>query len=306
MSWGKSLPLVALIVGTGAPLRAKETGAAFLRVDAGARAAGMGSAFTAVADDATAAFWNPAGLARLDRRELNATHSDWIGDVRLDHLAYAHPSGGNVFAASLVYLSQGRLDARGADRRSLGTFQAQDAAAAFSWGRRMPGGRAAGLTVRAIDQRLAGVRASGAALDVGFLTEAGPRLRIGGVVRNVGPSMKFIDQKTALPTTAALGTQLRLGGGLSAVLDVKRAVFQGKTSVALGTEYWLMDRLALRAGYLSTGDLPSSGLSGSSTTPWSMQMGVGVRIASYQMDYALTPAGPFGNTQRLSLGYVFE
>src|SRR5438128_132046 len=40
-------------------------------VGAGARAMGMGGAFIAIADDATAASWNPAGLALLDRAQVS-------------------------------------------------------------------------------------------------------------------------------------------------------------------------------------------------------------------------------------------
>jgi hypothetical protein len=47
----------------------------FLKVPAGARAVGMGGAFTAVADDATAAYWNPAGLSFLGYREVYFQHA---------------------------------------------------------------------------------------------------------------------------------------------------------------------------------------------------------------------------------------
>jgi len=60
------LPLVAvlmLLVSTG-DLRADISNAAvlYLRIAPGARAAGMGEAYVAIADDATTTHWNPAGL----------------------------------------------------------------------------------------------------------------------------------------------------------------------------------------------------------------------------------------------------
>ncbi|MFC2083104.1 hypothetical protein ACFLSG_03600, partial [Candidatus Bipolaricaulota bacterium] len=45
----------------------------------GARAMAMGGAFTALADDATAAFWNPAGLAQLDDTRLVGVSTDLYG-----------------------------------------------------------------------------------------------------------------------------------------------------------------------------------------------------------------------------------
>ena len=53
---GVQLAAVLTIVLTAAPARAQSS-------PVGVRAAGMGDAFTAVADDATATYWNPAGLA---------------------------------------------------------------------------------------------------------------------------------------------------------------------------------------------------------------------------------------------------
>lgn len=46
-------------------------GAGWVPLGSGARALGMGNAFTSIADDATAAWWNPAGLAQLERPELS-------------------------------------------------------------------------------------------------------------------------------------------------------------------------------------------------------------------------------------------
>lgn len=55
----------------------------------GARSVGMGTAFVAAADDATAAFTNPAGLARLSRREVSA-------ELRFKRLASSYLSGGRI------------------------------------------------------------------------------------------------------------------------------------------------------------------------------------------------------------------
>ena len=64
----------------------------FLRIGVGARALGMGSAFAGLADDGTAAFWNPAGLATLQNREVTAMHAEQFGSiVKYDFLSYTMP-----------------------------------------------------------------------------------------------------------------------------------------------------------------------------------------------------------------------
>lgn len=48
----------------------------FLSHGVGARALGMGSAFVAIADDATATYWNPAGLTKVQKHSFSAMYSD--------------------------------------------------------------------------------------------------------------------------------------------------------------------------------------------------------------------------------------
>jgi long-subunit fatty acid transport protein len=55
-------------------------GLPFLKIGVG-RCTGMGEAFVAVADDATAAFWNPAGLALVQKRQALVNHIDWVADT---------------------------------------------------------------------------------------------------------------------------------------------------------------------------------------------------------------------------------
>jgi hypothetical protein len=68
----KSFSFLGLMLVTGVSFADQEgtTTATFLRMGQGARSEGMGGAFTAVADDAYATYWNPAGLAQITRQEL--------------------------------------------------------------------------------------------------------------------------------------------------------------------------------------------------------------------------------------------
>jgi len=66
----------------------------FLKLQLGARAIGMGGAFTAVADDATAPYWNPAGMVYLPYKEVQATHSERFGElVNHDYIGGVFPLG---------------------------------------------------------------------------------------------------------------------------------------------------------------------------------------------------------------------
>jgi hypothetical protein len=72
----------------------------FLTHGVGARALGMGSAFVAVADDVTAGYWNPAGVADVEGRQAQLMHSETFGDVvNYDTGAYVHPVSSNAALA---------------------------------------------------------------------------------------------------------------------------------------------------------------------------------------------------------------
>src|SRR2546422_3736959 len=62
----------------------------FLKIGVGARACAMGGAFVGVADDASALFWNAAGIARIDpdKSELSINHASWPAELNFDQIGY--------------------------------------------------------------------------------------------------------------------------------------------------------------------------------------------------------------------------
>jgi hypothetical protein len=99
---------VALVLLAASAADAAKYAGEFMYVGAGARALGMGGAFCAVADDATAAYWNPAGLARISGRQVQLMHSERFGGlIRYDYLAYAVKHGESALAASLFRTDAG-------------------------------------------------------------------------------------------------------------------------------------------------------------------------------------------------------
>ena len=77
----------------------------FLNLGAGARPLGMGGSFVAISDDATAAYWNPAGLGGLDRTELAFMHASIFGLDSYHFLNCVQPLGGvGTFGLSWIRL----------------------------------------------------------------------------------------------------------------------------------------------------------------------------------------------------------
>ena len=132
----KRLTLVVLLVLASRGSRAAET-ASFLNIGVGARSLGMGGAYTALADDANALYWNPAGLSKLEKREFTASHAELFESTRLDFLAYAHPTALGTFAAGLTYLSQGKIEGRDGLGRPTAGYDASDAAMSVGYARKL-------------------------------------------------------------------------------------------------------------------------------------------------------------------------
>src|SRR5688572_29976247 len=113
-----SLMLAALLLGTNS-LWANQGGtstAQFLRIGQGARAEGMGGAFTAIADDAYAVYWNPAGLAQITRRHVALNHLEFIEKISSQFASLVLPVNrlNGSFGAAVTYVDMGTIDRRDA------------------------------------------------------------------------------------------------------------------------------------------------------------------------------------------------
>lgn len=176
------------------------TGATFLKIGVG-RATAMGDAFVAIADDASASYFNPAGLA-LVGRSIQFNHVEWFADIRHDYLTAALPVGAfGTVALSVTALTMGNMEQTTVDnpntpaREDEGTgqiFGASDFAFAVSYGRAITDKLTFGLTVKAVNQNIWDMSASAVGADLGLFYNTGFRsLRIGAVVQNYGTQLSF-------------------------------------------------------------------------------------------------------------------
>jgi hypothetical protein len=177
------------------------SGAQFLKIGVG-RGAAMGEAFVAIADDASATFWNPSGLGTITQREITFQHNEWIADVRHEYLSVVLPlSNFGTMGISLTALTMGKMEILTVDdpntsiREDTGTgqyFNASDFALAFSFGRMFTDRLAAGLSVKAVQEMIWDMSASGIAADFGIHYNTGFKgLRIAAAISNFGSDISF-------------------------------------------------------------------------------------------------------------------
>jgi len=293
-----ALGLVALPF---APLCADE-GASFLKIGVGARGVGVGAAQTALTDDASAIYWNPAGLAGLGKTEIAAHHAELFADTRYDYLALARPTRFGTVGAGFGYLSQGSLEGRDENRQQTGSFTASDSVFGLALGRPISRSVSAGLSLKGIQSKIAGESAITAALDAGVMWKSHDApVTLGAALQNLGPGLKFINERSELPLTFAFGAAFHSRLGLTLAADARFRPYGRSQEYGVGTEYAALGALTFRAGWVGQRAQGSAPSSTRAYIPEGFAAGIGLRVSTMSLDYSIVPFGELGNAQRISL-----
>lgn len=243
------LPLALALLLTGAAHAASRYAGEFLGLGAGARSVALGSAYVALADDATAGYWNAAGLSALSSRQVHLTHSEhFSGLIQRDFVAVARP-GRLLHGMALSLVRMGiddihftelpdPLQPPNTDNRPLiaSTEQSADYALYLSGSRRLGARLSLGLSAKAIYRQVASINAYGFGLDLGVRYQLSHQIALAANVRDatttpivwntdssdrIQPSL-LLGVAYAIPiaegqTTALLAT--RSGGDASTATD---------------------------------------------------------------------------------------
>ncbi len=305
--------VLALGAVLAAPARAVNdqagtSGAQFLKLGAGARAGAMADAFAARADDAYAAYYNPAGLTQLTGSQLAGAHTAYFQGVSYEVLGFAYPFGrqaeysSHALAFGIYNLSVADIERRASDTTDpIGSFGASDGAYAVSYAYAPDRKLSLGVTGKYITQTLDGYKASAMAADAGILYQLNPTaqrpVRVAAALKNVGTRSGYVSgQSDPLPTGVTLGLAASPFKRLSLELDGTK-YRDTNAFLAAGGEYTVPFNEAvagaLRFGY-SAQRKDLSGLNG-------LTLGGGLTFHKAAFDFAWVPFGVLGDTFRYSL-----
>ena len=240
----KSVSL-ALLLSISSLLNAQsEAGSVFLLISPGARAGGMGEAQVAVANDAYASYWNPAGLAYQEGSELAFMHVNWLpnlaDDMYYEFLGYrkSFPNLGTI-GGHLIYLNLGEQVRMDEYAQYQGKFTSYMMAGAISYSQKINETSSFGLNAKLSYQHLVELgtgseKGKGTSIDFGFdvgYMKKGwllPTLDLGITMTNIGPKVSFIDpdQADPQPTNLTFGFAYELFNSevnrLSVVYDMDK------------------------------------------------------------------------------------
>lgn len=227
------LALVAVFVALPTLSRAQVaiTAVPFLQIEPDSRGAAMGNTGVAIADNASAMFWNPAGLAFQKDNQVSITHSNWLANFNVSDLFYDYlvgkyyVEGVGTIGAHLTYLNLGeQVVTDETSPEPISRFNSYELALGVSYGYEVNKNLALGTTLRVIYSSLASGTSVGqqkvnpgnsVAFDMAMLYKSNPfylggnaaRLSTGFNLSNIGPGMQYTDnaQKDPLPTLLRFG-----------------------------------------------------------------------------------------------------
>jgi hypothetical protein len=271
----------------------------FLRLPAGARPAGMGEAFSAVADGPYSLYFNMGGLASVKQQEILVAHTMYYLDVNHEYLAYVCPFKAGGLGASFTYLGTTFEKRTAANDTEIPDSNGNvgEMALSVGYGQELLWGINGGLGLKYISSSLDGNTATSIAADLGFQKEIKENIKVGLAITNLAGSLKYITDAVSVENTLDLGISEKdyLLKNLLVALDYKTLLNMSGQTVNLGAEYiWTINNewaFGPRAGYISQGAAITAGL--------------GFMYKDYELDYAFNSQADLGLTNRVSLGIKF-
>lgn len=307
----------------------------FLHVGVGSRATAMGGAFVAIADDPSAIYWNPAGIAAMRGSGVMFDYTNYIADMSMNFLGTAFSMGtnGSVGLGITMFNAIDDMEIRTVDQPE-GTgnvFSANMMSISLTYARSLTDRFSIGLSPKFIRETISGMSASAFAIDGGILYRTPfDGMMLGMSISNFGTdqtmsgddALRLWDQDPGqtgengrIPVDLATETWslpiiFRVGVSYDPIVtryqtlrlavdaSVPNNNFQ---SVNVGAEYIFFDTLSLMGGYKSL-FLPDS--------QESYNVGVGLQQrmlgnVSARAGYTYSAFGDLGNISRISLEVGF-
>ncbi len=258
---------------------------------ASARSVGLGGAFVAVADEASGVLWNPAGIGRLDRHEVQLGTVRLFEGTSINKLSFAVPNRHlPSFGLTILSLNSGDFEQTNELNERLGEFSNKDFAFLLSGALNLSTRWSLGANLKVAHQSIEEFSASGVGADLGVMGELNDMVSLGASLLNLGgPSLTLREVDESYPEEFRAGLALHLLDG-NGLISAEIAHREGPgTQVRAGGEFWIHSSLGLRLGYYA------ENIAGG----FSYRFG-----GSWQFDYGVSDH-TLGVTHRFGLTYRF-
>jgi len=270
----------------------------------GARALGLGNAYVAMPMDATAIYWNPAGMEYIPKKNISVFYTNLLEGTQYNFVGYVHPIiNVGTLGAGIIRVGVGDIDVRDSHNVLEGTTSYQESQFMLSFAKQIPFNLAVGVNLKLHYFSLWNNSDTGIGADLGVMYRPNfsnvilQNMSFGMNFHNIiQPSLKPLEETDVLPYNIKLGLAKPMkldsrGGQITLFLDFEQGGGNSSFRYHTGTEYVFQDRAMLRLG------LNNSQLS----------FGAGVKYSNLQFDYSF---GKFAehelnSSHRISLTFSF-
>lgn len=307
---------LALIVGYPGDVygqaKVGTAGAKFLDIGISARAMGMGEAYSAIANDVSAIYYNPAGLTQLFSREAMFTHIDYPAGINYEFAAVALPVEALAGVIGIGFYNLNSGDIPLTTYGYLGNtetgvfegeyFRAVDYAVSLSYARSLTEHFSLGGTFKLIGEYYDNESARGWAADVGTLYDTGYRgFKIAISIVNFGPDMQMVQQEYPLPINFKFGSSFNFieSPDHLAVFALEGAhPSDNLEQYNAGIEYWYLEKFSVRVGNRFNYD--TDGFTAGAGMKWPFGEASEIRV-----DYSYQDFGFLREIHRFSFAVAF-
>ena len=282
------------------------TDIAILSAGVGARALGMGSAFTAIADNADAPYWNPAGLGLVNDNEITTMQTKLSSDADHYYISYVRPALGGVIGISWIQVGLGNISQTSVEVdtnnevQNINTFSYFSNAYLLSYGKNLNDHISVGLTGKYLTSDMSGIaggQGSGYSITPGLLLRLAAHdsrlVTIGLKIDDIVNQQNWGTGTTEkVPPTLRLGLAYHSPNPGTIAVDVSQTVRAGYSpEVSLGYEGIAFKGVDYRVGYAGGG----------------LTAGAGFAVNQARVDYAYVNQMALSrdNVHRISLSGVW-
>lgn len=259
---------------------------------AGGRSLGLGGSFTAISNDASAVFYNPAGLSRQLYQNLTLLHASLFEGTIYDFAAWAYPiSPDDGIGVSFSRIGTQDIK-RVEDFIETGDFNYSSSQAVFAYGRRFSRFFSLGFSFKAVNQSFDDLSDWAIGADVGALVRPSPILSFGFIARDLmQPELKLDTVSESVPRSfvvAAALEQVRIANDIAVTLTGDFEKYTDRDiKIRAGGEVLFLGRYAIRAGFDRD----------------NLALGAGAKIGPVHVDYAYKIIDYVDNSHRFALTF---
>ncbi|MBN2571939.1 MAG: type IX secretion system protein PorQ [Ignavibacteriales bacterium] len=285
----------------------------FLRTDYGARAAALAGGYVSTYDDINAMFYNPAAIKELQDIPASFTFFKHLLDINAATLSSSYNFEGiGRFALGIHYINYGTFVRADDFGNKTGEFGAGDIAFVVGYANDLADNFSYGANLKFIYSSIDYRKSTALAVDLGLQYKfPDDKLSFGFSILNLGTQIStYFDTREDLPLDIKIGLSKTLEKlpvtfffAINKLNEKKEEIIQYLKPFDLGAEIKFSEVIKLRLGYdnekrkeLKVGT--TTGLAG-------LNIGFGITIQKYYLDYALSSLGVIGELHRISLSTSF-